>query len=57
MLTVYPTEQGRGVLQFEGGEYPCALGRNGIQQTKREGDGATPATGWRRRPANYRYAR
>ncbi|NNE85596.1 MAG: L,D-transpeptidase family protein [Alphaproteobacteria bacterium] len=54
MLTVYPTEQSRGVLQFEGGEYPCALGRNGIQQTKREGDGATPAGTFALRQVFYR---
>ena len=43
MLTVYPTERGRGVLRFEGREYPCVLGRNGVQKTKLEGDGATPS--------------
>lgn len=54
MLTVYPTEQSRGVLHFEGREYPCALGRNGIQQTKREGDGATPAGTFALRQVFYR---
>lgn len=39
---------------------PCALGGNGITHFKREGDGATPAGGWRllhfymRRPAPLR---
>lgn len=42
MLTVYPIERSRGVLRFEDGEYPCALGRGGVSETKREGDGATP---------------
>lgn len=42
MLSVYPTEQSRGLLRFENQEYPCAIGLNGIQQEKREGDGATP---------------
>jgi L,D-peptidoglycan transpeptidase YkuD (ErfK/YbiS/YcfS/YnhG family) len=54
MLTVYPTEESRGVLQFEGREYPCALGRGGIQQTKREGDGATPAGTFALRQVFYR---
>ena len=43
MLTVYPLERSRGILRFEDREYPCALGCNDVQNTKREGDGATPA--------------
>ncbi len=43
MLTVYPLEHSRGILRFEDCEYPCALGCNDVQNTKREGDGATPA--------------
>jgi len=42
MLTVYPIARSRGILRFEDREYPCALGRGGVQGTKREGDGATP---------------
>lgn len=42
MLTVYPTERSRGIFHFEGRDYPCALGRNGVKKAKREGDGATP---------------
>jgi L,D-peptidoglycan transpeptidase YkuD (ErfK/YbiS/YcfS/YnhG family) len=29
--------------RFMGRRFPCAIGRGGITQTKREGDGATPA--------------
>ena len=43
MLTVFPTEGSRGILRFEDREYPCALGRSGVQKTKHEGDGATPS--------------
>ncbi len=32
----------RGLATIGGRSYPCALGRNGISATKREGDGATP---------------
>ena len=30
-------------LRFRGRLYPCAIGRSGVTETKREGDGATPA--------------
>lgn len=36
-------EKHHGVLAYRGLELPCALGRNGITQAKREGDNATPA--------------
>ena len=29
-------------LRFEGRVYPCAIGRGGLTEDKREGDGATP---------------
>ncbi|NCO16237.1 MAG: hypothetical protein GW902_03285, partial [Alphaproteobacteria bacterium] len=32
---------------FLGRRFPCEIGRGGIAQTKREGDGATPAGRWR----------
>ena len=32
----------RGSLCVDDTEYPCALGRSGLTETKREGDGATP---------------
>jgi L,D-peptidoglycan transpeptidase YkuD (ErfK/YbiS/YcfS/YnhG family) len=37
------TDPNRGILVAGGMRAPCALGRSGITQTKREGDGATPA--------------
>ena len=54
MLSVYPIERSRGILRFEGREYPCALGRNGARQSKREGDGATPVGKYLLRQALYR---
>ena len=42
MLTVHPTLGSRGILRFEGRDYTCALGRNGVRAAKREGDGTTP---------------
>lgn len=33
--------------RFQGRRLPCAVGRGGITQDKREGDGATPAGTWR----------
>jgi len=54
MLTVYPTERNRGILRFEDGEYPCALGRGGVQGAKREGDGATPVGTFFLRQVFYR---
>lgn len=30
------------VLEFDGSQYRCALGRGGVRTDKREGDGATP---------------
>ncbi len=46
MIDVYSAKDGnstRGILKFKGGQYPCALGPAGIQATKTEGDGVTPA--------------
>lgn len=54
MLTVYPTERSRGILRFEDGEYPCALGRGGVQTAKREGDGVTPVGAFLLRQVFYR---
>ena len=31
-----------GILQAGGHSYPCAIGRGGVRDDKREGDGATP---------------
>ena len=54
MLTVYPTERSRGILRFEDSEYPCALGRGGVQTAKREGDGVTPVGAFLLRQVFYR---
>lgn len=35
--------QTNGTLHFKGKEYRCALGKNGIAESKIEGDGMTPA--------------
>ncbi len=37
-LHVFPD----GFLEFDGARYRCALGRGGIHENKREGDGVTP---------------
>jgi L,D-peptidoglycan transpeptidase YkuD (ErfK/YbiS/YcfS/YnhG family) len=44
----------RGVLQFGGLTVSCALGRSGLRQAKREGDGATPLGRWRLMSVLYR---
>lgn len=54
MLTVYPIEPSRGVLRCDSAEYPCALGRSGVRDDKREGDGATPLGTFLLRRALYR---
>jgi len=45
-----------GTLTFEGETVSCALGRSGIisEDTKKEGDGATPAGTWPLRRVLYR---
>jgi len=44
-ITVFssPRDRHRGVLRCGSLVMPCALGRGGVTQMKREGDGATPA--------------
>jgi L,D-peptidoglycan transpeptidase YkuD (ErfK/YbiS/YcfS/YnhG family) len=44
-ITVFssPRDRRRGVLRCGALVLPCALGRTGVTQLKREGDGATPA--------------
>lgn len=54
MLTVYPIERSLGILRFEDGEYPCALGSGGVLAAKREGDGATPVGTFFLRQVFYR---
>ncbi len=41
-------------LVFLGKSYPCAVGRSGISQNKREGDGATPVGRFPLRTLRYR---
>jgi len=47
----------RGLLQAGGRQFPCALGRGGISNNKREGDGATPAGEFHLRWVLYRAGR
>jgi L,D-peptidoglycan transpeptidase YkuD (ErfK/YbiS/YcfS/YnhG family) len=44
----------RGIVQFGGCRFACALGRAGMRVGKREGDGATPLGRWRMREVFYR---
>lgn len=43
-----------GQARMEGKTYRCALGRSGVRQDKREGDGATPAGSFFLREARFR---
>jgi len=38
---------GRWGARFRGRQFPCAIGKGGIQHEKREGDGATPIGVWK----------
>lgn len=49
---MYVTAQGQ--THFEGRSYACSLGRAGVRQDKREGDGATPAGSFPLREVLYR---
>lgn len=53
LITVSPG-QSRARLRFGNAEVPCAIGRSGIIQRKREGDGATPIGIWPMRRILYR---
>lgn len=44
----------KGFLSYGGIRIPCALGRGGVRQDKREGDGATPAGVFALRRVLYR---
>jgi len=45
---------GDGTARFADGIFRCALGRGGLSETKREGDGATPIGAWPLRRLLYR---
>lgn len=45
---------GNGTAQFADRVFRCALGRSGLSQAKREGDGATPVGIWPLRRLLYR---
>lgn len=53
LITVSPS-QTRARLRFGNVEVPCAIGRSGIVQRKREGDGGTPIGVWPMRRILYR---
>jgi len=44
----------RGVLRLGELRFPCSLGRAGVSQLKREGDGASPRGTWQLRRLYYR---
>lgn len=44
----------RGVARFMGRGIPCAIGKGGIVEDKREGDGGTPVGVWRMESVFYR---
>jgi len=48
------TERHCGLLSAGDRALPCALGRNGVIRSKREGDGATPAGTWPLRHVLFR---
>ena len=53
-ILVTPRQGHRGTLEAFGQTYGCALGRTGVSQTKREGDGATPVGRFALREIRYR---
>ncbi|TAK98207.1 MAG: hypothetical protein EPO08_19775 [Rhodospirillaceae bacterium] len=54
VVTPDPSQPQRGTLTFGAHTYDCVLGRNGVSQTKREGDGATPVGRFLLRRVLYR---
>lgn len=53
-IVVIPGPDGRHHLCWNGNKVRCALGRGGIRQDKREGDGATPVGAFPLRRVLYR---
>lgn len=54
ILVTAPKGAVRGQLHYGDLTFPCALGRSGIVQDKREGDGGTPAGTWPLRELRFR---
>lgn len=54
VVVAAPGDRRRGMLLVGALHAPCALGRSGIAQWKREGDGATPAGHFRLTAVLYR---
>ena len=54
ILVTAPPRSSRGVLETGGRRYPCALGRTGLADPKREGDGGTPIGRFALRELRYR---
>jgi L,D-peptidoglycan transpeptidase YkuD (ErfK/YbiS/YcfS/YnhG family) len=53
-IQVIGGEPGRGTLVWNCKSYPCTLGRGGVQDGKREGDGASPVGCFALRRVFYR---
>ncbi|MCF8470035.1 MAG: L,D-transpeptidase family protein [Parvibaculum sp.] len=57
ILVTAPPRSSLGVLDIGGRRYPCALGRAGLVDSKREGDGGTPLGRFVLRELRYRQDR
>jgi L,D-peptidoglycan transpeptidase YkuD (ErfK/YbiS/YcfS/YnhG family) len=53
-IKVIGGEPGRGTVFWDGRSYPCTLGRSGVSDAKREGDGASPIGCFALRSVYYR---
>lgn len=53
-MTVDLVVDRQGIARYRGRLIPCAIGRGGITNDKREGDGATPEGVWRMESVHYR---
>ena len=54
VVTPEASSNWRGTLEWNRSRVPCALGRGGVSEDKREGDGATPVGAWLLRRVYYR---